>query len=153
MSLNPTLTISISRTSLSLSPLVLSAANDATTLGITAYTEPAREQSVEWAPDSRYVHGSVALSSRLPQTILNFDVGTDLASTEAAARTLIEALRTAAGQFSYDVTVTVDGAPAETWACAPGSVGAGVRTYENLRSHNTVYPVSLPCHPIPTIGA
>jgi hypothetical protein len=143
-----TLTISIARTSLSLSPLVLSAADDATALGIADYTEPAIQQRVKYAPDSDYVHGSTALASSLQQTMLNFDVSTDLAASESAARALIAELRTALGQFSYNVTVTVDGSTAEVWACDPGSVGTVSRTFENLKSHNAVYPVSIPCHPV-----
>lgn len=148
MSLNPTLTISIARTSLSLSPLVLSAANDANSLGLAGYQEPAIQAQVRWAPDSAYLDGSVALASRREHTLLNFDAYTDSAATEAASRSLIADLRAAVNQWEYLVTVTVDGATAEVWTCQPGSVGAATRSYEDLRSHTVTYPVSIPCHPV-----
>lgn len=150
MSVNPTLTISISRTSLSLAALALSAANDATALGVVSYTEPAVEQDIEWAPDSKYVHGSVALSSKYGHSMLNFDAGTNLAATETDSRALFAELKAALNQFTYTVTVTVDGATAEVWTCQPGSLGAVSRSYEDLRSHSVVRPVSIPCHPVPS---
>lgn len=150
MSVNPTLTISISRTSLALSALTLSAANDATALGVVSYAEPAVAQRIEWAPDSKYVHGSQSLSSAYEHSMLNFEAGTNLATTEAASRALFAEIRAAINQFTYTVTVTVDGATAEVWTCQPGSLGAVSRSYEDLRSHSVVRPVSIPCHPVPS---
>lgn len=146
-----TLTISIDRSLMDppQAALLMSGADDETDLGVAGYDEPSRDYQVDWAPDSNYQHGSVPLSARLRQTILNFDVSTDRAATETEARALIAELRAAVSQFSFEVTVTVDGAPAEVWTCTSGSVGSAARTYENLKSHKTVYPVSIPCHPIP----
>jgi len=145
---DPTLIVSIDRTSLSLSPLVLSGTNDATELGVTGYVEPAIDWRIRYAPDSDYAHGSTALSAALQQTVLNFDAVTDQATTETAARALIAELRTALGQFAFAVTVTVGDAAPEVWSCNPGSVGAAARNYVDLRDHNAIYPVSIPCHPV-----
>lgn len=142
-----TLTISIDRTALALAPLLLSAADDGTTLGIADYTEPALQWRIGYAPDSAHQHGSVALSAAYQQSMLNFSVGTDQVASEAAARAAITELRTALSQFAYTVTVTTNGV-AETWTCDPGSIGAASRTFENLKTFNTVYPVSIPCHPV-----
>lgn len=145
-----TLTISIDRSLMDppQAALVLSGADDGSELGIESYVEPDITYQVDYAPDSRYVHGSVALSARIRQTVLNFDVSAD-AATEAEARALIAELRVAVSQFAFEVTVTVDDADPEVWSCVPGSVGGAARTYENLKTHKTVYPVSIPCHPIP----
>lgn len=146
-----TLTITISRDG---ADLVLSGTIDANALGVTNYQEPPRQARVEYAPDSRYVHGSEALSATYQQSFLSFDVVTDQAATEAASRTSLAELLAAIGQFSYTVTVVVDGAPAETWACDTGSmVPVGNRTLMDLEHHNPVWSVQIPCKPIPTIGA
>lgn len=148
-----TIFISIVRTSLSLGPLVLSGSNDANPLGITDYTEPAVNPRVTYAPDSSYVNGSTPLAVSLQQTIVGFAVCTTDAATEAASRTLIAELRAAVGQFSFAVTVTVDGAPAETWACHAGSVTpVGGRTFSDLLRHNPEWSVVIPAQPVRSIA-
>lgn len=148
-----TLTISISRTSLALAPLVLSAADDANPLGITDYTEPAVLPRVTFAPDSAYENDSLQLAVAWQQTILGFEVTTDLAATEAASRLLIAELRQAVSQFSFTVTVTVDGAPAETWTCHTGSVvPVSSRTFSDLENHDPEWSVTIPAHPIRAIA-
>lgn len=57
------LTITIDRTSLSLSPLVLSGSDDATVLGITAYQPPSLQARNTYMPDSVDVHGSESIGS------------------------------------------------------------------------------------------
>lgn len=147
-----TLLISIDRTGLSRAPLVLSGSNDANPLGISNYTEPAVLPRITYMPDSAYEDGSTPLAVSWQETILGFDVVTAGAATEAASRTLVAELRQAISQFSFDVIVTVDGAPAETWACHTGALQAAGRTYVNLRYHNPVWSVTIPAHPIRTIA-
>lgn len=147
------LTISIDRTSLSLAPLVLSGSDDSTPLGVTGYQEPAIEPRISYVPDSAWVDGSVAVAVSYAQTFLGFDVVTDQAVSESESRLLLAELRRALGQFRYGVTVTVGDAPPETWACDPGTVGPIDRSFVDLRDHNPVWPVTIPCRPTRTIGA
>lgn len=143
------LVISISRTSLSLSALVLSGNNDATSWGVTDYQEPARQARVLYGPDSAYVHGSQALAWSWQQTLLQFTAVTDRAASEAASRVLFNELLAAVTQFSYTATVTVSGA-AQTWTCQPGSIAPlGGRSYADITDHNPSWAVSIPCHPVP----
>jgi hypothetical protein len=145
-----TLLLTISRTELSLSPLVLSGSIDANPLGVRDFVEPARQARVKYAPDSAYQHGSVPLASSWQQSVLGWDVFTDQAATEAASRTLLDSLWAALGQFSFTVTDVVDGAPARIWTCATGSmVPIGPRTLMDLEHHHPVWAVTIPCHPIP----
>lgn len=148
-----TLVISIERTSLGLGALVLSAADDGTPLGVTGYTEPAVQPRISYAPDSAYVSGSMPLAITWQQTILGFDVSATEAVTEAESRALIAELRAAVSQRSFTVTVTVDGAPSETWTCHTGSLQATPRTYFDLENHDPVWAVTIPAHPTRQIGA
>lgn len=148
-----TLLISIDRTSLALAALVLSGSNDANPIGITDYAEPAMLPRVTYAPDSAYEDGSMPLAVSWQQTILGFEVSTTEAASEAASRLLIAELVRAVSQFSFTVTVTVDGAPAETWTCHAGSVQpAGSRTFADLLRHNPVWSVTIPAHPLRAIA-
>lgn len=146
-----TLTISINRASLSLAPLVLSGSDGGSSLGITDYSEPAIQPRILYAPDSAYESGSTPLAVAFEDTIVGFAVCTTTSTTEAASRSLIAELVSAVSQFSYTVTVTVDGAPAETWTCRTGAVApVGGRTYSNLRRHNPEWSVTIPAHPVRT---
>ncbi len=148
-----TLLISINRTSLALAPLVLSGSDDANPIGITDYTEPAMQPRVTYAPDSAYEDGSTPLAVSWQQVPLAFDVSTTNAATEAASRLLIAELRQAISQFSFTVTVVVDGAPAETWTCHAGAIQpVGSRTFANLARHNPEWSVTIPAHPIRAIA-
>lgn len=148
-----TLTITLSRTALSLSSLVLTGRIDSNSLGIVNYVEPARQARIRYAPTSDLIHGDVALSSSWQQTFHQFDVVTHKSATEADSRTKLAELRAALGQFAYTATVVVNGAPAEAWACDTGSVGPIDRTLVNLRHFRPVASVQIPCYPLPTIGA
>lgn len=144
------LSISISRTSLSLSALVLSGNADAAELGVVDYQEPARQARIAYAPDSPHIHGSQPLSWAWQQTFLQFGVVTDHSATEAESKALVEELITAITQWSYLVTVTVGGAQ-QIWTCQPGSLApTGSRTYADITDHNPTWAVSIPCHPVPS---
>lgn len=142
-----TLTVSIDRTSLALSPLVFSGVTDENGFGVVGYREPAIGRQVKYAPDSAYVHGSIPLASRLEQTVLTFDVVTDQAVSESASRTMLTELRAALGQWRFEVTVTINGV-AEVWDCHSGSVGAVDRTFGDLKNYRAVWPVTVPAYPV-----
>jgi hypothetical protein len=120
-----------------------------TPLGVTAYTEPAPQPRVTYAPTSPYLHGETPLSWTYDQCFLNFTVAPLGQTTEAAARALIATLRTSLARLSFNVTVNVDGAGNEVWACHAGSVTpAGGRDSINLRDHNPEWNVTIPCYPV-----
>ena len=149
-----TLLISIDRTSLSLAPLVLSGTNDANPVGVTGYKEPTIRPRITYAPDSAYEDDSTPLARVWQQTNLEFDISTTDAATEAASRLLVAAVREAVGQFPvFAVTVTVDGAPAETWTCHSGVVEPfSGRTFSDLLRHNPEWSVSIPAKAVRTIA-
>jgi hypothetical protein len=131
-------------------PLVLSGSDDANPIGVTNYSDPAMQSRVRYAPTSEFVHGEQPLGWTLQQTILGFDIVTDLAGSEAASRSLIADVRAAITQFAFTVTVAVEDAPAEVWSCNPGSMSlTNPRSYYDLRDHNPVWSVTIPCYPIP----
>lgn len=145
---DPTLTITISRTSLSLSPLVLSGTYDSNALGVTNYQPPAEVPRYGWAPDSADVNGSELISVALEQANLSFDVVTDQATTATVSQSLRDQVRAAVGQFSFTVTTQVDGAPAEVWSASRGQFSPAPRTYEDMANHNPTYSVTIPVYPI-----
>lgn len=147
------LTISLSRTELpgSLPALVLSGSDDANALGVRNYVRPGRVARLGWAPPSKYAHGDQALNSTLAQSLLQFDVVTDQATTESASRASLALLEAALGQFAFTATVTVNGATAEVWACNTGSiVPVGSRTEFDMAGFDPTFSVSIPCHPVPS---
>lgn len=147
------LLISIDRTLLGLPPLVLSGIDDANLLGVADYREPERVARVTYAPTSRHEHGDMPLAMSLAQSVLGFDVF-PTAATESAARALHTELSNAITQgLEFPVTVTVGDAPAETWTCNPGFIAyPNGRTFVDLRDHNAIWSVSLPCYPVPVIA-
>ena len=148
-----TFTISIDRTSLSLSALVLKGHDDGSlALGVTNYSEPAMQARVQYAPSSGYLHGEQPLGWSWQETMLNFGVVTFNQASESASRALLAELRAAITQFSYVTTVTVDDADPEGWLCRPGSLSpAGGRSHIDLTHHNPEWAVAIPCHPVRSV--
>lgn len=144
---DPTLTISIDRTSLSLSALVFSASLG-TTLGVVDYQPPATQWRLSYAPDSINVHGSELIGAAYQQSILGFDWVREAGSTETQVQASRVEVAAALAQFSFTVTTQVSGAPAEVWAADPGSQVPSARTFENLMNRNPVFAVSIPVYPI-----
>jgi hypothetical protein len=129
--------------------VVMSATPAATSLGVTAYAEPAILTSTRYAPDSPYLNGSTALSFRREQTLLNFTVAPFLAANEVAADALVEALRTSVERMGFNVTVARNGVT-KVWYCDAGSVTpAGPRSLIDLnRPYIQEWNVSIPCSPV-----
>lgn len=148
-----TLVISIDRESLELEPLVLYGHGSEPGLGVSDYTEPAMRPRIGYAPDSEWIHGSQPLSVVWQESILGFNVFPDEAESETEARQWLAVLVQAVGRLRYTVTVTVDDAPPETWVCTAATVSpVGGRTSVNLRDHDPVWEVTIPCQPIRSIG-
>lgn len=141
-----TLTIAIDRTSLALSPLVFSAADDGTTWGILpGFVLPGRVARTRYAP-SNFQHGDVATGSTWQHARLSWDAIPDVA-TAAALQTAEDELYAAVGQFSYDVTVTKNGV-VSVWACDTGSAEPAPLDLMELDHNEPVYSITIPCYPV-----
>lgn len=148
---DPSLVLTIDRSSLSLSPLVMSATrSDATDLGVVSWREPAMQSRLILAPESRLIAGDQMIGSTLQQTLLSFQVMPLDAASESEVRTVIEALMTAVcRQPSFTVTDAISGAPDRTWSCNPGSViPDSDRSLVDLKHLVPVWSVSIPAYPI-----
>lgn len=144
----PTLTISIDRTALALTPLVLSGRDDGSPLGVTDFTEPGRQPRIV-SISSDHQHGDNPLRWSYQQAVLTFSAFPE-ADDEATAQAALEELRAAITQgLRYEVTVTISDAPPKVWTCNPGTLSPPSRDYLNLKHHFPVWSVTLPCHPIP----
>lgn len=149
MAVNPTLTITIDRASMSLPPLEFSGRLDGTTLGVVEYQAPARVSRVDYVPDVAGVHGSEAQAWSWEQAILGWSFVRVGATTEAQLQASYGEVVAALGRRSYTITTQVSDAAPETWACDPGSVTPAPRDLVNLRHLGTVYAVTVPVYPIP----
>lgn len=154
MSVSPNVLISIDRTGMagSPAPLVLAATENHgssnTVLGVTEYGEPAIQARVQYAPTSAWLHGEEPLGWTYQQSLLAFSVA-PVNSDETDGREAVEELRAALSRLSFEITVTVDDAPAETWTCTAGTVEpAGSRTLANLRHNCPSWSVGVPAHPV-----
>lgn len=149
-----TLAISIDRSSLSLSPLVLLGHPDPDlALGVTSYTEPAMQARIAYAPTSDYQHGEQSLAWSWQEAMLNFSVATFNQVTEDASRLLVAELLAAITQFSYVTTVTTNGASPEAWSCSPGSLTpSGGRSVADMTHHVPEWAVAIPCHPVRSVA-
>lgn len=145
----PSLMIMIDRTSLALSPLVLSGTTDSNELGVVNYQPPARLARITYAPDSVDVDGSEPIAVAWQQSLLNFDWMPDQAAAETDAQASYADVCEALAQFSYTVTTAVSGAPAEVWAAVRGSITPPQRTFFDLKHARPVHAVSIPVRPIP----
>lgn len=144
-----TLTVSIDRTSLGLSALVFSGADDGTLWGIVgdSFQSPSKHARVTYASDSPWVHGSVATGWSWQQGLLSFDA-TPAVSSEADLKAAVAEVETALARLAYEATSTPNGVP-DVWRCDPGSIVlSGGRSFVDLRDFDPVYTVTIPCYPV-----
>lgn len=143
-----TASLSIDRTSLSLSALVI--ADDSTTYRLAkgGFGRPAMTWRTTFAPDSINVHGSEPIAAVKEQTSIPAEVIV-LGATWAAVDTAVTALETAVSQFSYDVTQTTGGV-ARAWAASPASWSSASSTVEpfNVDQKFEVLRLTIPVYPI-----
>lgn len=152
MTINPTLTISIDRSSLpgSLSPLTFSAKRSGgTTRGIVAYQAPLAVPRNAFAPPNRFIDGNELLSSSWEQTSLAFDWVPVGATTEATVQAAYIEVLAAIGQFAFEVTTKVSDADGQVWSAYRGAMSPNPRTLLDLSHLCPVYPVVIPVQPIP----
>lgn len=101
------ISLTITRASLSLGNLVIDD-DPAASLWISGVGEPAFDFRYGYAPDSAHIPGSTLLSAVLEMSSLPVTIYARAASS-AALETLRNEVRAAVSQFSYTVTLTVDG--------------------------------------------
>jgi hypothetical protein len=155
MPTDPTLTISIDRTGMtgSPAPLVLHGNRGTGSLGITDYTEPAMQPRGRDAPTADDLDGETTTAWSWQETMLVFEVVTDVSASEADSRSLIAELRAAITRLNVPVTVTVGDAPAETWRGKLGTLTpTGPRNRWDLAKHNPTWTVTIRCHPIRSVA-
>lgn len=146
---DPTLLITIDRTSLSLSPLVLSGSEDGNDLGVTSYQAPALQARIGYAPDSANIDGSEAISAAWQQSLMSFNYVADRAADETESRASYAEVVAALAQFEYLVTTVENGAPAQIWTANRGSIAPPQRSYGDMVSGQPVYAITIPVYPIP----
>jgi len=149
---DPTRTISIDRSGMpgALGPLLFSAADDSTELGIYDFQEPGLQMRVFYAPDSIDIHGSEATGASYQQAVLGWDWAADQAASETEVQAAYDEVAAAIAQMSFLVTTQTNGAPARVWAADPGSILPSPRDYAELADPRmAVYAVTLPVYPIP----
>lgn len=146
-------TISIDRTSLSLSALAFSGSlSGGTTRGIIKYIPPAKIQRRVYATDSSSVNGSELLTKAKQQAILGFDWYPIGAANETAVQAAFAEVEAALDQFEFEVTTQISGAPAQVWSADAGDIqlgGSDGRTYVDLNHLCPIYSVSIPVYPVP----
>lgn len=141
--------LSIDRSSLSLTPLVLDGARGGSDIALLSYREPAMQTRLSLAPQSRLIHGDQLLGWSWQQTLHQFQVATIGAASESVSRGLIAGLVAAISQTSFTLTVSPNGAPDEVWDCQPGSlVPDSDRGPIDLRRHEPTWTCSIPAYPV-----
>lgn len=142
-----TASVSIDRSSLSLSPLLLT--DDSPTYRLTdnGLGEPGFTWRETLMPDSGDVRGSELIAAVLERSSLPLEVLV-MGSTSADLKTSVLALRDAVWQFSYATTVTVDG-QSDTWAgCGPAawSLSDGKVDHSHVAQFFRVYTITIPLY-------
>lgn len=143
----PTLSLTISRTSLSLGDLVIG--TDPATgfwLPEEGVSEPEGDYRRSYMPDSRYSHGRELLGASLAPSSLPVTIYTRGASMAALAANKT-ALRNALGQFDYDVTYSIDGV-ATTYRAEPVMPNWGELRSGMVRAFLARTAVVIPLHPV-----
>lgn len=141
--------VTIDRSSLSLSDLVISDAFDATyQLLRDGLGRPAITWRMTAAPDSVDVHGTEYLAAVKEQTSLPLKVMVQAAST-GALDTAVTALEDALSQFTFPVTQDIDGVT-KVWSASPASYGAdsGQVVHARVLQHFEVMVITIPIYPI-----
>jgi hypothetical protein len=139
--------LSIDRTGLSLSPLVL-ANNPA---GAYVYPEdglaqPNFEMRRTYAPDSRYTPGRLLLGAVLDGTTIPLTV--TVRGTSAANLLARKAeLEAAVAQFAYTVTMTVAGVEVGAWPADPTAPWWGVVDHADAAAFLAVGTLAIPVNP------
>lgn len=147
-----TANVSIDRTSLALPPLLIADAGDlAATYVLTGsgLGRPAITWRETRAPEHPDMHGSLLLRAVKEQSSLPLEVIVQ-ADTAADLDAAVQALADAVWQFSYNITVTIDGG-AKVWAATPAALApsSGNEDAAKWLLHVDVLTITIPVYPIP----
>ena len=147
MILDPTLTISVDRTSLGLPPLVFGGTTgDGNVWGILpGYTQPGLDVD-EVTASSPLTHSEVTTRWKYRRALHQFDAFPNVATPSALTAAKAE-LRAALGRTSYNVTVVENG-ESTTWACNVGRIQPSPIDYPELKYLQPAYSLTIPCYPI-----
>lgn len=139
---DPSFTLTIDRTSLSLAPLVLSASPGVSALGIVSYREPSRERQNVYADGSSYAPR--ALLASVPSPPFHALTLVPQVASQAAEDAALAELEAAISQFAYQVTDNRNGQP-RVWDCDPGSMAlVNDRSRIDLAYLKPVWAVTIP---------
>ena len=142
-----TVTVSVDRTSLSLSALAITDDGSTYQIGLDGLGRPGRVWRFTDMPPSSDAHGTEHVAAVLEETTLPLEVIVKAASS-SALNTAVDALFAALSQFAYDVTVTVDGV-AKTWSAAPAAVAPKAAIGPGqVAQFFEVFTVTIPVYPI-----
>ena len=139
--------VSIDRTSLSLSALVIGSAYNATGIWLDpdGLIRPAKTWSRNYAT-ARDWNGAVQTDARLEQSAYALTVYLSGSST-ANVETLYTTLETALYQFTFTMTVTVDGT-ARVWTADCADVTPAPYTFGMVGNFLQLVAVTIPVYPI-----
>lgn len=141
--------VTIDRSSLSLADLVIDEAMDGTYVLLLG--SRLRRPGTIWRksamPDSNDVHGTEFLTAVKEQADIPLKVMVQ-ADTSAALDTAIDELDDALSQFTYPVTVDLDGVE-KVWDASPAPWSPDdLEEYQAVLQHFDVLTVTLPVYPI-----
>jgi len=142
-------TVTIDRTSLSLSDLVIDSEGFGTYyIDKAGLGRPGTAWDETFADDSPWIDGRVRTAAKKQETTLPLTVRVQ-AESSAALDTAVAALEAALEQFVYEVTVTVDGV-AKTYRAYVGSTiqsTDGLIDVERVRGFHEDFAIAIPIYP------
>ena len=141
---------SVTRTELALADLDL---NDKTTYGVMAAGPGAKSWRRQTA-ESPFMHGRALVGAVLDTEVAPLRIRVK-GSTDSVLNTNLNALLRAFEQFTYDLTLTIEGVT-YTWRCEPadytiGDRGGEINTFVRLANQEWV-SFEIPRNPIPVAG-
>lgn len=142
-------TVTVTRTGLSLADLVITNNPVGATYWLPeeGLEEPDQEYRRTYMPDHPDIHGKELLSAVLEHTNLPLQVYAT-AATAADLRAAKVALMDAFGQFSYSVTVDVDGESWGMFSADPAGIRWGAVDSGMVRAHLARASLVVPVYPI-----
>lgn len=141
--------VAIDRSSLSLSDLTIAVSGNGTyVIDQGGLGRPGKTSRETLATASPFVHGQTVTAVVLEDSSLPLVVRVN-AATSSALDTAVTALETALRQFTYTVTVTVDGV-AKVWTGRPAAIGTvdGLQTYARVAEFYEILTVTIPVYPV-----
>ncbi len=121
-----------------------------TALTLVGIREPARTTRVTYAPTSDFEDGDIPLAVTRGLSALQFAVAARDAESESAAQAALAALDDIVLALSVAVHVVWHD-HTQVWDCHAGRrTPASDREFADLRDHDPVWSVELPCQPVPT---